>query len=259
MDNKRIDYLYSVMKRNYLSYKNSYNKEFIRNLISEMLQKEIINKGRKLDYLGMSSLYFYDVQQWKEYIRNITCIEIEKVIYDKQEEVFNSLYLTNINLKTLNYDIDDYEAYKNLLDNTYDLIYLDYWDDLISKSVNRIISIEKYIEMQVQCNLESFVLSFNHSFTPGNELHYSKALHLDKKCSFYKICDVMNTAKIIYDRIKEYCLINNYGINTSDFVLYKQKNEVLRMNYALHICKNYTGDIEENIWQEVKRGVFFKC
>lgn len=258
MNNNRIDYVYTEMKRNYISYKNTYNKEFARSLISNMIEKEIINKGRRLNYLGMPSLYFYDVYQWKEYIQNIACIEIEKIIYDKQEEVFNSLHFSNIKLKRINADIDNFVSYKNLLDNAYDLIYLDYWDDLISKTVNRITTIRRYVELQKQNNMDSFVFSVNHSFTPGNEWYYSEVLHLDKECSFYKICDVLKVADIIYDRIKTYCSLNGYGINKSNFVLYKQRNEVLRMNYALHIHKNYTGDTEKDIWQEVEERKFFK-
>lgn len=234
MNINRYNYLYDKLKGNTISYKNTLYKKAIRERMADIIKKDNQRKDRKLSYIGMPSLNFFDVIQWQEYVGHITSIEIEKSIYDMQQDRFNDLNLS-IDLNLINADIDEFEQYKASLKDVYDIVYFDYWNDLLTDKIERLNILCSMIEYQCCKNTSSFVFAFNHSIEQINIPRYKNMFnivnHKYEKMLWIEIfCEIQ---KKIEQKIKSM----GYGVSEYIAHLYYQKNGTPRLNHCLYVEK----------------------
>ncbi len=240
--------LYSALRRNSLKFVTTDAKDEIREFMKGKICDLEKRKGKKLHYFGLPSLDFLDVRCWYESIDCVTSVEIEKSIYLQQSEVFASLNI-DASLTTICADVDDVitdlESCVVNMQNHMDIVFLDYYDDLLSSQYNRIEVIKILLEKQLAYRNQKFLLSFSHHLNDENSNFYNTSLKDDINletdfdkygCSQIEDMMIRNIVALTVDT----CIKTGYGLSSYDLHLYRQNDGRIRTHHTLEMINDET-------------------
>lgn len=146
------------------NYTTTDNKERVREEDTELIKKEYAKKKRKLSYLGMPSGEMRDILAWKDYLERCSAVEINAKIRNQLWlNVINSGLSDKVNILFGNIEdilINGKDNFKNKLQFSYDVVFLDCFGAILYHELKRIKAITSLIEKQ-KGNQFLLLLTFN--------------------------------------------------------------------------------------------------
>lgn len=194
------------MKANYHS---TNNKDLVRRVLTQYVDKEFQAKGSLLRYLGMPSNEIRDIKEWKMYLKYCSAVEID---WNRRREMVCNINkdFPDLKYRILAGDIQEIiikgkDGYGNKLEFPYDIVYLDFYGSLMDRELIRIQTINELIKKQRKYRF-LFMLTLNYDKRKFNDSLINKEiLNLKKKL---ERMNVENLDEVFswYKRNEEYML-----------------------------------------------------
>ncbi|PKG48911.1 hypothetical protein [Planococcus sp. Urea-trap-24] len=235
---------------------------FENNVMADLMKKKVFtileswaSITGKYSYFGLPSLYMYDLKIWKPLINEVVAVEWLKDVYDQMPNQLEKIgfdkqkvLLGNIDEIILSNKMNEIiESVNHPL-----LIFLDYYDDLITENTNRFLIIEELFNKLKTTKTIYFVLLINHRNKIGENTNYYEECYssLQKKVSYRFdneetwsmpiYISAVKRSKVVINEIDELCNKKNFSIEEVQVHSYgdKKSKPFNRLHYSFLIKKN---------------------
>ncbi|MDQ0193747.1 hypothetical protein [Paenibacillus wynnii] len=170
----RVEEIYQSMRIRMIQFDTNPWLNDVRTRMLVWIQELANQRGKGLHYLGMPSVMFYDVKDWLTYLGEVSSVELMTDIYTKQAISGPKLGIPyNGYLGDIDYVIHNAKDYnERKLEGPFDLVFLDYWEDIFYQKVNRLHTASSLAAQQYLCGQKEWIFALSHRVEEKNEDAY---------------------------------------------------------------------------------------